>query len=335
MSDARRSPVTRGSAPGRSSLRSSSSPARSGFLLQASHEGRGRVLQARRRGDGERRRVARKKLQVHGNVVDGSIEQAKGTLLYRFKIESRDPRPPAVITATLHRPGPRHVQDGAEVVAKGTLTADNELDVVPDGIMAKCPSKYDADKTGRRRPPQGRQDRGRRPEALGARHSRRSPSGVAQAVDGAQAAGAQRRDRASPGSRSPASPRRPPAISAAAICTGSCADQIDLRVQRVAVERAPAGRSAARRRSRAPVPTAAHGGAADRGRCAPPSPDGAPIDFRIAISRTLDSTIIVSDAMMLNAATTMMSTSSSEMITFCMVSAMNRLWFSSFQSMTR
>ena len=38
---------------------------------------------------------------------------------------------------------------------------------------------------------------------------------------------------------------------------------------------------------------------------------------------------------MLNAATTMMITSSSEMITFCMVSAMNRLWFSSFQSMTR
>ena len=33
-----------------------------------------------------------KKLQVHGNVVDGSIEQAKGTLLYRFKIESRAPR---------------------------------------------------------------------------------------------------------------------------------------------------------------------------------------------------------------------------------------------------
>ncbi|MES1166295.1 MAG: cytochrome c maturation protein CcmE [Verrucomicrobiota bacterium] len=46
-----------------------------------------------------------KRLQVHGNVVDGSIEQAKGT-----------------------------------------LTAENPLTVVPDGIMAKCPSKYDADK---------------------------------------------------------------------------------------------------------------------------------------------------------------------------------------------
>jgi cytochrome c-type biogenesis protein CcmE len=87
-----------------------------------------------------------KRLQVHGNVVDGSIEQAKGTLLYRFKIESRPPRPPAVITATYTGLVPDTFKSGAEVVAKGSLTADNQLDVVPDGIMAKCPSKYDADK---------------------------------------------------------------------------------------------------------------------------------------------------------------------------------------------
>ncbi len=87
-----------------------------------------------------------KRLQVHGNVVNGSIEQAKGTLLYRFKIESRPPRAPAVITATYNGLVPDTFKDGAEVVAKGTLTADNQLAVVPDGIMAKCPSKYDADK---------------------------------------------------------------------------------------------------------------------------------------------------------------------------------------------
>ena len=86
------------------------------------------------------------RLQVHGNVVDGSIEQAKGTLLYRFKIESRAPRAPAVITATYDGLVPDTFKSGAEVVAKGTLTADNQLAVVPDGIMAKCPSKYDADK---------------------------------------------------------------------------------------------------------------------------------------------------------------------------------------------
>jgi cytochrome c-type biogenesis protein CcmE len=87
-----------------------------------------------------------KRLQVHGNVVDGSIEQAKGTLLYRFKIESRPPRAPAVITATYNGLVPDTFKSGAEVVAKGTLTPDNQLAVVPDGIMAKCPSKYDADK---------------------------------------------------------------------------------------------------------------------------------------------------------------------------------------------
>jgi cytochrome c-type biogenesis protein CcmE len=87
-----------------------------------------------------------KRLQVHGNVVDGSIEQAKGTLLYRFKIESRPPRAPGVITATYNGLVPDTFKSGAEVVAKGTLTADNQLTVVPDGIMAKCPSKYEADK---------------------------------------------------------------------------------------------------------------------------------------------------------------------------------------------
>ena len=86
-----------------------------------------------------------KRLQVHGHVVDGSIEQAKGTLLYRFKIESRAPRPTAVITATYTGLVPDTFKSGAEVVAKGSLTADNQLDVVPDGIMAKCPSKYNAD----------------------------------------------------------------------------------------------------------------------------------------------------------------------------------------------
>ena len=86
-----------------------------------------------------------KHLQVHGHVVDGSIEQAKGTLLYRFKIESRAPRPRAVIEATYNGLVPDTFKSGAEVVANGTLTADNKLNVEPDGIMAKCPSTYSAD----------------------------------------------------------------------------------------------------------------------------------------------------------------------------------------------
>ena len=85
-----------------------------------------------------------KRLQIHGNVVEGSIEQAKGTLQYRFKIESRPPRAPAVISATYSGIVPDTFKSGAEVVAKGSLGPDNVLSVVPDGIMAKCPSKYDS-----------------------------------------------------------------------------------------------------------------------------------------------------------------------------------------------
>jgi hypothetical protein len=39
----------------------------------------------------------------------------------------------------------------AEVVVKGKLRDDGGLDAFPDGIMAKCPSKYDVT-PGPRRP---------------------------------------------------------------------------------------------------------------------------------------------------------------------------------------
>lgn len=87
-----------------------------------------------------------KRLQVHGHVVDHSIEQAKGTLEYRFKIESRAPRKPAVIAAHYTGIVPDTFKSGAEVVAKGSLAPDGSLKVSPDGIMAKCPSKYEAGK---------------------------------------------------------------------------------------------------------------------------------------------------------------------------------------------
>lgn len=92
--------------------------------------------------------VRAQKLQVHGHVVNGSIEQAKGTLQYRFKIESRPPRAPAMMTATYTGLVPDTFKSGAEVVAKGSLGPDNVLQVAPEGIMAKCPSKYEAGKAG-------------------------------------------------------------------------------------------------------------------------------------------------------------------------------------------
>jgi cytochrome c-type biogenesis protein CcmE len=95
-----------------------------------------------------------KRLKVHGHVVPGSIEQAKGTLMYRFKIETGkmsqpEPRKPAVISAAYTGLVPDTFKDGAEVVASGKLTHDNQLDVAPDGIMAKCPSKYDSKVTAK------------------------------------------------------------------------------------------------------------------------------------------------------------------------------------------
>jgi len=89
-----------------------------------------------------------KRLQVHGHVVDGSIEQKKGTLEYRFKIESREPRPHAVISATYTGLVPDPFKSNAEVVARGMLGENDRLEVIPDGIMAKCPSKYEEAKAG-------------------------------------------------------------------------------------------------------------------------------------------------------------------------------------------
>ena len=87
-----------------------------------------------------------KRLQVHGNVADHSILQVPGTLEYRFTIESREPRKHAVIAAHYTGIVPDTFKSGAEVVASGSLGADGGLEVRKDGIMAKCPSKYDASK---------------------------------------------------------------------------------------------------------------------------------------------------------------------------------------------
>ena len=87
-----------------------------------------------------------KRLQVHGNVVDGSIERIPGTLKYRFQLESREPRAHAVISASYSGLVPDTFKSGAEVVARGMLGDNERLEVIPDGITAKCPSKYEAGK---------------------------------------------------------------------------------------------------------------------------------------------------------------------------------------------
>src|SRR3954464_1637947 len=85
-----------------------------------------------------------KNLQVHGFVVKDSILQKRGSLEYRFKLETRAPRAAAVIEAEYRGLVPDNFKSESEVVAKGTITSANHLTIVPDGISAKCPTKYQA-----------------------------------------------------------------------------------------------------------------------------------------------------------------------------------------------
>jgi cytochrome c-type biogenesis protein CcmE len=77
-----------------------------------------------------------KSLQLHGFVVDGSIGKRPNSLDYRFKLRNGD----SVVLTSYTGVVPDTFKDGAEVVAKGRLTADG---FQAESITAKCPSKYD------------------------------------------------------------------------------------------------------------------------------------------------------------------------------------------------
>lgn len=79
-----------------------------------------------------------KRLQLHGFVVPESILRRRDSLDYRFKIENNG----AVVDARYSGIVPDTFKDGSEVVIKGTLGPDGFV-VDPDGVMAKCPSKYE------------------------------------------------------------------------------------------------------------------------------------------------------------------------------------------------
>ena len=79
-----------------------------------------------------------KRVQLHGFVVDKSIERRPDTLEYRFRIESKG----KVVQARYTGIVPDTFKHGSEVVLKGTLGPEG-FSVVPGGVMAKCPSKYE------------------------------------------------------------------------------------------------------------------------------------------------------------------------------------------------
>jgi cytochrome c-type biogenesis protein CcmE len=83
-----------------------------------------------------------KHLQLHGFVVDGSLMKRPDTLDYKFQVQSIG----MVISARYTGVVPDTFKDGAEVVLKGRL-GPNGFAVDPNGVMAKCPSKYNPQST--------------------------------------------------------------------------------------------------------------------------------------------------------------------------------------------
>ena len=83
-----------------------------------------------------------KKVQLHGFVVEKSIERKRDSLDYRFRVHNNG----QVVQATYSGIVPDTFKDGAEVVLSGKL-GPHGFSVAPNGVMAKCPSKYEAQKS--------------------------------------------------------------------------------------------------------------------------------------------------------------------------------------------
>ena len=90
-----------------------------------------------------------KPLQLHGYVVPGSIMRKRDTLEYRFKVQNNPARSNEsgnVVDASYTGIVPDTFQNEAEVVLYGRLAADG-FHTDPNGVIAKCPSKYEAAKS--------------------------------------------------------------------------------------------------------------------------------------------------------------------------------------------
>jgi cytochrome c-type biogenesis protein CcmE len=86
-----------------------------------------------------------KQLQLHGYVVPNSILVKKSTLEYKFKVQNnpaRSSQPGTVVDVTYKGIVPDTFKDEAEVVLKGKLSPTG-FHTDPNGVMAKCPSKYE------------------------------------------------------------------------------------------------------------------------------------------------------------------------------------------------
>lgn len=80
-----------------------------------------------------------KPLQLHGFVKPESIFRKRNSMEYVFEVQSQG----HVVKATYTGIVPDTFKDDSEVVLKGVLGPDG-FTVHPNGVMAKCPSKYEA-----------------------------------------------------------------------------------------------------------------------------------------------------------------------------------------------
>jgi cytochrome c-type biogenesis protein CcmE len=94
----------------------------------------------------DRQTLEGKALQLHGYVIPGSILQRPNTLDYKFKVQNNPIRagePGGVVNVTYSGIVPDTFKGEAEVVLRGKLSADG-FHTDPNGVIAKCPSKYEA-----------------------------------------------------------------------------------------------------------------------------------------------------------------------------------------------
>jgi cytochrome c-type biogenesis protein CcmE len=80
-----------------------------------------------------------KKLRLHGYVVKDSILKKRDSLDYRFQVQNNG----QVVLASYTGIVPDTFKNDAEVVVSGYL-GPHGFAVEPNGVMAKCPSKYQA-----------------------------------------------------------------------------------------------------------------------------------------------------------------------------------------------
>ena len=72
-------------------------------------------------------------------MVKDTWVQRPNTLEYQFKVENKGSVVHASYTGVL----PDTFKDESEVVLKGRLLENGNFQVAPNGVMAKCPSKYE------------------------------------------------------------------------------------------------------------------------------------------------------------------------------------------------